>query len=157
LLRGAAVLASLWVGELCVVRDSALSRDAAPAAAAKHKRRVDPIGPSAVPRTYDHQGSYLMKRIATALAFALALSTVAPSAFAEEAFRAPEAQTFTQQDLQQYGLSASDAAQVAAYQEQGYNVVVMSPEEAQQYQAGITNTQWLLIGLLVVVVAVAVS
>lgn len=97
-----------------------------------------------------------MKRLATALAFALALSTVAPSAFAEE-FRAPEAQTFTQQELQQYGLSASDAAQVAAYQEQGYNVVVMSPEEAQQYQAGITSTQWLLIGLLVVVVAVAVS
>ena len=76
-----------------------------------------------------------MKRLATALAFALALSTVAPSAFAEE-FRAPEAQTFTQQELQQYGLSASDAAQVAAYQEQGYNVVVMSPEEAQQYQKG---------------------
>lgn len=98
-----------------------------------------------------------MKRIATALAFALALSSVAPSAFAEEQFRAPEAQTFSQQELQQYGLSASDAAQVAAYQEQGYNVVVMSPEEAQQYQAGITSTQWLLIGLLVVVVAVAVS
>jgi hypothetical protein len=33
----------------------------------------------------------------------------------------------------------------------------MTPEEAQQYQAGITNTQWLLIGLLVIVVAVAVS
>ena len=98
-----------------------------------------------------------MKRLATALAFALALSTVAPAAFAEPAFRTAEAQTFSQQDLQQYGLSAADAAQVAAYQEQGYSVVVMSPEEAQQYQAGITSTQWLLIGLLVVVVAVAVS
>lgn len=98
-----------------------------------------------------------MKRLATALAFALALSTVAPSAFAEEAFRAPEAQAFTQQDLQQYGLTQADAAQVAAYQDQGYQVVVMTPEEAQQYQAGITSTQWLLIGLLVIVVAVAVS
>jgi hypothetical protein len=98
-----------------------------------------------------------MKRLATALAFAFAFSTVAPSAFAEQAFRTTEAQTFSQQELQQYGLSATDAAQVAAYQEQGYNVVVMSEEEAQQYQAGITNTQWLLIGLLVVVVVVAVS
>lgn len=97
-----------------------------------------------------------MKRLATALAFALALSTVAPSAFAEE-FRAPEAQTFSQQELQQYGLSAADAAQVAAYQEQGYQVVVMSPEEAAQYEAGMTTTHWLLLGLLVVVVAVAVS
>lgn len=99
-----------------------------------------------------------MKRLVTAVALAFALSTVAPVAFAEtQAFRAPQAQTFTQQELQQYGLSASDAAQVAAYQEQGYNVVVMSPEEAQQYQAGITGTQWLLIGLLVIVVAVAVA
>ena len=97
-----------------------------------------------------------MKRLATALAFALALSTVAPSAFAEE-FRAPEAQTFSQQELQQYGLSQADAAQVAAYQDQGYQVVVMTPEEAQQYEAGMTTTHWLLLGLLVVVVAVAVS
>ena len=97
-----------------------------------------------------------MKRLATAVAFALALSTVAPAALAEE-FRSAEPQAFSQTELQQYGLSQADAAQVAAYQEQGYNVVVMTPEEAQQYQAGITSTQWLLIGLLVVVVAVAVS
>ncbi len=96
-----------------------------------------------------------MKRIATALAFAFALSTAAP-AVAEE-FRSAEPQAFSQQELQQYGLSAADAAQVAEYQAQGYQVVVMSPEEAAQYQAGITTTQWLLIGLLVVVVAVAVS
>ena len=99
-----------------------------------------------------------MKRLVTAVALAFALSTVAPSAFAEtQAFRTAEAQTFSQQELQQYGLSATDAAQVAAYQEQDYNVVVMSEEEAQQYQAGITGTQWLLIGLLVIVVAVAVA
>jgi hypothetical protein len=98
-----------------------------------------------------------MKRLATALALSLALSTfAAPAAFAEQQFRSAEAQTFTQQELQQYGLSAEDASQVAAYQDQGYNVVVMSPEEAAQYQAGITSTQWLLIGLLVIVIAVAV-
>lgn len=99
-----------------------------------------------------------MKRLATAVAFAFALSTAAPAAFAEsQGFRTAEAQAFSQQDLQQYGLSEADAAQVAAYQEQGYSVVVMTPEEAQQYQAGITTTQWLLIGLVVIVVAVAVA
>lgn len=100
-----------------------------------------------------------MKRFATAVALAFALSTASVSgAFAEQqAFRTAEAQAFSQRDLQQYGLSEADAAQVAAYQDQGYQVVVMSPEEAQQYQAGITGTQWLLIGLLVIVVAVAVA
>ena len=97
-----------------------------------------------------------MKRLATAVAFALALSTVAPAALAEE-FRSAEPQAFSQQELQQYGLSQADAAQVAAYQADGYQVVVMTPEEASQYQAGITNTQWLLIGLLVVVVVVAAT
>lgn len=101
-----------------------------------------------------------MKRLATAVAFSLALTSFAPLAAAQEPaqqFRSVEAQSFTTEDLQQYGLSAQDAAQVAAYQDQGYSVVVMSPEEAQQYQAGITGTQWLLIGLLVIVVAVAVA
>lgn len=97
-----------------------------------------------------------MKRLATAAAFALALSTVAPAALAEE-FRSAEPQAFSQQELQQYGLSEADAAQVVAYQADGYQVVVMSPEEAEQYQAGITTTQWLLIGLLVVVVVVAAT
>jgi len=101
-----------------------------------------------------------MKRLITALALGVAFTSLAPLAMAQqqtEQFRTVEPQAFTTAELQQYGLSATDAAQVAAYQDQGYNVVVMSPEEAQQYQAGITNTQWLLIGLLVVVVAVAVS
>lgn len=100
-----------------------------------------------------------MKRIVAAVAFSLAMTSLAPLAAAQEPqqFRSAEAQAFSTQELQQYGLSAADAAQVAAYQDQGYSVVVMSPEEAQQYQAGITGTQWLLIGLLVVVVAVAVS
>lgn len=101
-----------------------------------------------------------MKRIATALALSLAFTSMAPVALAQEPatqFRSVEAQSFTTDELQQYGLSAEDAAQVAAYQDQGYNVVVMTPEEAAQYQAGITTTQWLLIGLVVIVVAVAVS
>jgi hypothetical protein len=100
-----------------------------------------------------------MKRLATALAFSLAFTSMAPMAVAQEPaqFRSAEAQAFTTEELQQYGLSAEDAAQVAAYQDQGYNVVVMTPEEAAQYQAGITGTQWLLIGLLVIVIAVAVS
>ena len=101
-----------------------------------------------------------MKRLITALALGVAFTSFAPLAMAQqqtEQFRAVEPQAFTTAELQQYGLSAGDAAQVAAYQDQGYEVVVMSPEEAQQYQAGITNTQWLLIGLLVVVVVVAIS
>jgi hypothetical protein len=104
------------------------------------------------------QGSFFMKRLVTAVAMAFALSTVAPAAFAEtQTFRTAEAQAFSQQDLQQYGLTAADAAQVAALQDQGYQVVVMSPAEAEHYQAGLSTTHWLLIGLLVVVVAVAVA
>lgn len=101
-----------------------------------------------------------MKRLATALALSLAFASFAPAALAQqqtEQFRAVEPQSFTTEELQQYGLSAEDASQVAAYQEQGYQVVVMTPEEAAQYQAGITTTQWLLIGLLVVVVVVAAT
>lgn len=101
-----------------------------------------------------------MKRFVTAIALGLALSSFAPVAMAqqqESQFRTAEARTFSTAELQQYGLSAEDSAQVAAYQEQGYQVVVMTPEEAAQYQAGITQTQWLLIGLAVIVIAVAVS
>jgi hypothetical protein len=100
-----------------------------------------------------------MKRLAAAVAFCLAFTSLTPLAVAQEPsqFRSVEAQAFTTEELQQYGLSADDAAQVAAYQDQGYNVVVMTPEEAAQYQAGITGTQWLLIGLLVIVIAVAVA
>jgi hypothetical protein len=85
---------------------------------------------------------------------------MAAPAFAQEPatqFRSVEAQTFSTDELQRYGLSAEDAAQVAAYQDQGYTVQVISPEEAAQYNAGLTSTQWLLIGLVVVVVAVAVA
>jgi hypothetical protein len=100
-----------------------------------------------------------MKRLATALALCLAFTSMtAPAALAEQqAFRTVEARSFSTQELQQYGLSAADAAQVAAYQEQGYQVAVLTPEEAEQYQAGLTTSTWLIIGLVVIVVAVAVS
>jgi len=93
---------------------------------------------------------------AAALAFAMA---TAP-AFAETAqFRSAAPQTFTSQDLQSYGLSADQSNRAVALQDQGYEVRVLSEEEAAQYQAGITDNQWLLIGILagVIVIAVAVA
>jgi hypothetical protein len=102
-----------------------------------------------------------MKRLATALALCLAFTSMtAPVALAEQqaaSFRTVEARSFSTQELQQYGLSATDAAQVAAYQEQGYQVAVLTPEEADQYQAGLTTSTWLIIGLVVIVIAVAAS
>ena len=100
-------------------------------------------------------------RLASALALSLAFSSiVAPAAYAEQqaaSFRSVEPRTFSAAELQSYGFAAEDAAQIAAYQDQGYQVVVMSPEEAQQYQAGLTSTTWLIIGLVVIAVAVAVA
>ncbi|MGQ0534308.1 MAG: hypothetical protein ACT4OF_16690 [Caulobacteraceae bacterium] len=97
---------------------------------------------------------------AVALAFALAQLTAAP-AYAEQAaqFRAAAPQVFTAQDLQSYGLSAEASERATVLQDQGYEIRVLSREEAEQYQAGITDNQWLLIGILaaVVVIAVAVS
>ena len=100
-------------------------------------------------------------RLATALALSLAFTQVAaPAAFAEQrasAFRSVAPQTFTTDELQAYGLSAGDAAQVAALQAQGYRVQVLTPEEASQYEAGMSTTWWLIIGLAVVVIVVAAS
>jgi len=99
--------------------------------------------------------------VATALALSLAFSQVAaPAALAGEAsaFRTVEAQTFTQSELQQYGLSAADAQQVAAYQDAGYQVQVVSAEEAEQMTGGqFSSNQWLVIGIIVLVVVVAVA
>jgi hypothetical protein len=99
--------------------------------------------------------------VATALALSLAFTQVAaPAAYAEQAsaFRSVEAQTFSTDELQRYGLSAQDAAQVAAYQDAGYQVQLITPEEAQRYHAGqFSNNQWLVIGIIVLVVVVAVA
>ena len=93
---------------------------------------------------------------AAALAFALA---TAP-AYAETAqFRSATPQTFSSQDLQSYGLSAEASNRAVDLQNQGYEVRVLSEEEAANYQAGITDNQWLLLGILagVVIIAVAVA
>lgn len=101
-------------------------------------------------------------RLASALALSFAFTQVAaPAAFAQEPatqFRSVAAQSFSTQDLQRYGLSSADASQVHALQQQGYEVRVVTPEEAQQYSAGqFTNSQWLVIGLVVVLIVVAVA
>ena len=99
-----------------------------------------------------------------ALGFALTQIAAMP-AYAEQApapaaqFRTVAPQPFTSQDLQRYGLSASQSKHAVDLQNNGYKVMVLSKEDAAKYQAGITNNQWLLLGILagVVIIAVAVS
>ena len=91
---------------------------------------------------------------AAALAFGMA---VAP-AYAETAqFRSAAPQSFTSQELQSYGLDADATARAEALQSDGYEIRVLSREEAEQYQAGITDNQWLLIGIFAAVVVIAVA
>lgn len=99
-------------------------------------------------------------RLATALALSLAFTSVAaPAAFAQQAsqFRTVEPRSFSTEDLQRYGLSAQDAAQVRALQEQGYAVRVLTPEEAAQYSGGMSNRTWWIIGAVVVVAAIVAA
>jgi hypothetical protein len=99
------------------------------------------------------------------LASALALSTVLATfavapAQAEEpatAFRAVAPHAFTSEDLQRYGLSAADADRAIALQEQGYELKVLTPEEAASYTAGMTDTELLLVAILIGVVVIAVG
>jgi len=96
---------------------------------------------------------------AVALAFALT-QLAAPAAYAQQTaaqFRTAAPQSFSSEDLQRYGLSADASDRAAALQSQGYEIRVLSREEAQQYQAGITDNQWLLIGILAAVVVIAVA
>ncbi|MES1202016.1 MAG: hypothetical protein ABUS57_11280 [Pseudomonadota bacterium] len=93
-------------------------------------------------------------------AVALALALASTSAYAETAqFRTAAPQTFTATELQQYGLDASTAHRAEQLQAQGYQIKVLTPAEAQRYQAGISDNQWLLLGILagVIVIAVAVN
>jgi hypothetical protein len=105
----------------------------------------------------------MKSRFVSAVALGFALSTIAAMpAYAEQTaaqFRTAAPQTFSAQELQSYGLDAAAANRAVALQDQGYEVKVLSPEEAAQYQAGITDNQWLLLGILagVIVIAVAVS
>ena len=104
-----------------------------------------------------------MKKIVSAVALSFALSQLAAMpAYAEQSaaqFRTAAPQSFSADDLQAYGLAPADAERAVALQEQGYEVRVLSDAEAAEYQAGITDNQWLLIGILagVIVIAVAVA
>jgi hypothetical protein len=95
-----------------------------------------------------------------ALAFAAA-QFVAMPAYAEQpaTFRSVEAQKFSSADLQRYGMSQAAADHGAALQDQGYKVMVLSKDDAAKYQAGISDNQWILLGILagVIVIAVAVA
>lgn len=96
---------------------------------------------------------------ASALAF-IAAQALAMPAYAEQAsFRTTPAQTFSATDLQRYGLDENAAQRAQDLQARGYEIKVLTPAEAAQYQAGITDNQWLLLGVLagVIVIAVAVS
>jgi len=99
-------------------------------------------------------------RFASAVALCLAFTQVAaPAAFAQEQaqFRTAAPTAFSTEDLQRYGLSADDAAQVQTLQQQGYQVRVLTPEEASQYSAGFSNRTWWIIGAVVVIAAVVAA
>lgn len=99
-------------------------------------------------------------RLVRALALSFALTSIAvPAAFAETPaqFRAAAPQAFSAEDLQRYGLSSDDAAQVRSLQQQGYQVRVLTPEEAQQYTGGISNRTWWIIGGVVLIAAIVVA
>jgi hypothetical protein len=98
--------------------------------------------------------------LASAIALSLAFSQIAaPVAFAQQTaqFRTAAPTAFSTVDLQRYGLSAEDAAQVATLQQQGYQVRVLTPEEASQYKAGMSNRTWWIIGAVVVIAAVVIA
>ena len=99
----------------------------------------------------------MKSRLIGAIAVAFALGQLATPAFAETPahFRSAAPQTFSQTDLQRYGLSSADAAKVGELQAQGYRVQVMTPAEAAQVRGGawVDNT-WLIVGAVVVVVII---
>lgn len=103
----------------------------------------------------------LLSIAAVAFAFTqvAAMPAYAEQTAAPQAFRSAAPQTFSAEDLQRYGLDADASARAVALQQQGYEVKVLSKDEAAKYQAGITDNQWLLLGILagVVVIAVAVA
>ncbi|HVV32443.1 MAG TPA: hypothetical protein VHC73_04370 [Vitreimonas sp.] len=99
--------------------------------------------------------------LVTALAAAMALSqmTISTASAQTNHFRSAAPQAFSQQDLQNYGLSAADASQVAQMQAKGYHVQVMTPEEAHRVYGGQwSQGTWIAIGVVaLIVIAVAVS
>lgn len=92
------------------------------------------------------------------LASGAMLATLAVPAYAQtpEAaapFRTVEAQEFTAQDLQRFGLTEEEAARGMQLQERGYEIVALTPEEAEAYRAGaFTQTELILIGVGVLII-----
>lgn len=97
-------------------------------------------------------------RVPAAIAMSLALSVATvPAAFAEASpFRSVEAQAFSDSDLARYGLTADEISQVEAYKAQGYEVQLLTAEEAEAYNAGLSNNNVLaIIGLVAIIVVIA--
>lgn len=98
----------------------------------------------------------MLTRVIGAVACSVALAS-AP-AFAQQApeaapFRSVEAQHFTAEDLQRFGLTEQEAARGMELQQQGYEIRALTPEEAEAYQAGaITQTEWIMIGIGVLII-----
>jgi hypothetical protein len=92
------------------------------------------------------------------LAAGLALSPIGFSAYAQPAeattqFRTVQSQTFSAEDLQRYGLDAGAVAEAQELQAQGYQILALTPQEAESYRAGaLSQTQWILIGVGVLVI-----
>ena len=98
--------------------------------------------------------------VAGALALGLAFAQFAamPAYATQPAhFRSVAPQQFSAEELQRYGLDAAASERAADLQRQGYQIMVLTPEEAQKYTAGITDNQWLLIGILAAVIVIAVA
>lgn len=102
----------------------------------------------------------MKNRLPAAITLGFALSQIAaPLAMAQapaSQFRSVPAQTFSDSELARYGLTEAETAEVRAYEEQGYHVQVLTPEEAEAYNAGLSNNNILaLIGLVAIVVVIA--
>lgn len=83
---------------------------------------------------------------------ASAVPVHAQSQESEAPFRAAEPRQFTAEDMQRYGLTEQEATQGAELQEQGYQILALTPEEAEAYRAGaLSQTEWILIGVGVLV------
>ncbi len=88
---------------------------------------------------------------------ALVTFAVGPAMAEEASFRAPEAQAFSAEEQARYGVAFQTVDDVQRAVQTG-ETIVLTPEEAAAIQAGLTDTQWLLIGIAVgVVVIIAVA
>jgi hypothetical protein len=102
----------------------------------------------------------IIRKFASAVALTFALSAIAiPAANAEQAagqFRTVAPRAFSGQELQSYGLTAQDTAQIQALQSQGYQVQVIGADEANR-SAGMMNSTWWIIGAVIVIAVVVAA